>query len=416
MDPSTVNSSLMRRMLKFCLYSSAYPIVFFIQKIKRFKFIKLAELDHSRIGHTIYITDGFLAARGFSDELKNCKIILFSSFFVCNTQIKKMIKRVIPLSFFRYFFIFLKKAFLYWNKKDHVLNTSKFNLPALLTDKKLNIDYKKSNLFFTEKEKRKGLELIKKFGLKENDKWICIHNRDSAYLDRTQPNNNWSYHDHRNFSIEKLKMASEFFADNGYYVFRMGREQKEKLISKNKKIIDYANSSSKSDFLDVYLSANSDFYFGSDSGLKGISISFMRPCYGINWSPMLLYSDPGLFINSNNKYHPWLFIFKRAKSLKTGKMLTLKEILETKPLYSHNSNIFMKNNIGFVDNDSKEIKSLAEEIIMEKEEKSIENKEDIKIKNEFWKIYFKYSGKEKIRGITPRISPTFLRNNIDLLN
>ena len=348
MNSGTVKNSYIRRVLKFCIFSLAYPLVFFIQKIKRFKFIKLAELDHSRIGHTIYITDGFLVARGFSDELKNCKIILFSSFFVCNTQIKKMIKRVIPLSFFRYFFIFLKKAFLYWNKKDHVLNTSKFNLPALLTNRKLNIDYKKSNLFFTEKEKRKGLELIKKFGLKGNDKWICIHNRDSAYLEKTQPNKNWSYHDHRNFSVEQLKMASEFFADNGYYVFRMGREQKEKLISRNKKIIDYANNPAQSDFLDVYLPANSDFYFGSDSGPKGISISFMRPCYGVNWLPMLIYSDPGLFINSNNQFHPWLFIFKRAKFLKTGKVLNL--LIDNKNNYLEDKIALIKLSLKEIEN------------------------------------------------------------------
>ena len=168
--------------------------------------------------------------------------------------------------------------------------------------------------------------------------------------------------------------------------------------------------------LDVYLPANSDFYFGSDSGPKGISISFMRPCYGVNWLPMLIYSDPGLFINSNNQFHPWLFIFKRAKFLKTGKMLTLKEILKSNFLSSHSSIIFKENNVSFVDNTSEEIKLLAKEIIMERKGETIENKEDIKIKNEFWKIYFKYSGNQKIKNITPRISPAFLRNNIDLLN
>jgi len=327
-----------------------------------------------------------------------------------------MVNRILPLSYFFYILIFLRKAFLFWNKKDHVLNISEFSLPCLLTDRNLNINYNKSNFFFTKKEKIKGLDLIKQLGLKEGDKWICIHNRDSVYLNKTQPITDWNYHDHRDFSINSLKSASEFFAEKGYYVFRMGRYQKEKFNSKNIKIIDYANSKLKSDFLDVYLLANSDFYFGSDSGLKSLAISFMKPCYGVNWSHANIYLDPGLFINSNSYIHPWLFIFKRVKCLKTGKKLSLKEILTSKFASAAHSKIFKENNVCLVDNSSEEIKSLAVEIINEIRKEKIESKEDIEIQNEFWKIYFNYLGVEKIKSIVPRISPTFLRQNLDLLN
>lgn len=403
-----------RKILKYFLFFLAYPIVFFIEKIKKFKFIKLWEIDNSRIGSTTYLVEGYLAAKNFSDELKNCKIVPFSSFFVCNYQIKKMINRILPLSNFFFILIFLKKALLFWNKNDHVLDTSKFSLEVLLTDR--NFNYNKPNLFFTEKEKMKGKDLIKKFGLKDGDKWICIHNRDSEYLKKTQHIRDWSYHDYRDFSINSLKSASEFFADRGYYVFRMGRYQKEKFNSENSKIIDYANSKLQSDFLDIYLLANSNFYFGSDSGIKSITLTFMRPCYGINWMPTLLYSDPGLFINSNNHLHPWLFIFKRFKCVKTGKKLPLKEILNNEFAFSANSKTFKKNDLCLINNSSEEIKSLAIEVTKEINGERIESTEDIKIQNEFWKLYFKYAGIEKIKNIVPRISPTFLRQNLDLLN
>ena len=103
-------------------------------------FIKLAEDDTARIGHTIYVIEGYLIAKNFSEELQNCKIIFFSSFLVCNHQIKKMVNRILPLSYFFYILIFLRKAFLFWNKKDHVLNISKFGLLAMLTDRNLNIN------------------------------------------------------------------------------------------------------------------------------------------------------------------------------------------------------------------------------------------------------------------------------------
>ena len=72
----------------------------------------------------------------------------------------------------------------------------------------------------------------------------------------------WSYHSYRNFSVESLKLAAEFFADKGYFVLRMGKVVEEKLHSNNKKIIDYANTNLRSDFADMYLLANCEAYFG----------------------------------------------------------------------------------------------------------------------------------------------------------
>ena len=51
-----------------------------------------------------------------------------------------------------------------------------------------------------------------------------------------------------------MRGAAEFFAKNNYYVFRMGKNQSEKLKSYDYKnrIIDYAFSNKKSDFLDIF--------------------------------------------------------------------------------------------------------------------------------------------------------------------
>ena len=45
----------------------------------------------------------------------------------------------------------------------------------------------------------------------------------------------------------------------------------------------------------------------------------------------------------------------------------------------------------------------------------IEDKEDIKMQKEFWKIYLSYVDKKDIGHIQTKISPSFLRNNLDLL-
>ena len=75
-----------------------------------------------------------------------------------------------------------------------------------------------------------------------------------------------------------------------------------------------------------------------------------------------------------------------------------------------------KYDLVFIENSISDINNLAEEIIIEKNKKRIIHEDDEKIRDEFWKIYFKTTGKEKIRNHLPKISPSFLRNNIDLLN
>ena len=73
--------------------------------------------------------------------------------------------------------------------------------------------------------------------------------------------------------------------------------------------------------------------------------------------------------------------------------------------------------VGFLNENLKEeIKSFAIEIDKEMSGNYVENKEDTKIQEEFWKIYFQYINKNEISKTLPRISPSFLRSNLDLLN
>lgn len=400
--------------LKSFFYLFALPIFFMIGRISKFKKKNYIEIDFSRFGHCFYQIEGAL----YLSKKKNVDLsnyLFFSSLNYCNSQLKKMVKRVIPINKFNWFFVYLKKSSIFWKKQKNLFLEPNWSLDILLQTEK-NINYSKSSFKFSEQEVLKGKELLKKFGLNENDKWVCIHNRDSQFLSKNKIN--FSYHNYRNFSVQSMKDAAEFFAKNNYYVFRMGKNQTEKFTSNNYKnrIIDYAFNKKKTDFLDIFLLSNCDFYFGGDSGVKSIVLSFLRPCYGVNWSPMFLYSEPGFFMNFNNNLHPWLFIFKRIKSLNTNKKLTLQEILNNKSLYTYNSEIYEKNNLIFIENSISDINNLAEEIINEKNEKRIINDDDVKIKDEFWKIYFKTTGRDKIKNHLPKISPSFLRNNIDLLN
>ena len=84
---------------------------------------------------------------------------------------------------------------------------------------------------------------------------------------------------------------------------------------------------------------------------------------------------------------------------------------------------FKKHNVIPINNSSEEIKSLAVEIDKEKSGITVLDDEDARMQKEFWKIYSTCVNKKKSSEInhynptiTPRISPSFLRKNIDLLN
>lgn len=406
--------------IKICkvLYYSLALFFFFIkERIKKFKKLKFIEVDFSRFGGSSYFIEGLILLK------KNKKIkefenyFFFSSFKTCNKQLKIMALRILNVSKFNWFFIYLKKASIFWKKKEEIFQRPNWNLDYVIKNE-TDIDYSFSNYRFTESEIMKGKKLLQEFGLSKNDKWVCLHNRDDKYLSSEFKHADFTYHNHRDFKIENMAGAAEIFTKNNFYVFRMGKKQSEKFkcSNSNKKIIDYAYSNKRSDFLDMYLLGNCEFFLGGDSGTKTVALSFLKPCYGVNWTPLLLYNEPGFFMKFKSKLHPWLFMFKRIKCLELDKKLSLQEILKNKVLRSHNFNLIAKDNLIFEENSKKDIDNLANEIILERNGANIISQDDIKLQNEFWNIFFKVSGEKNVSDNFPKISPAFLRNNTDLLN
>ena len=101
------------KLLKYLFYLSFYPLVFFIDKIKKYIYIKFAHIDTTRVGHIISLVEGYLVATNFYHykELKNCKIIFYLGSTQANSQSVKIIKRLIPIYPFTFFFSFNTKIF-----------------------------------------------------------------------------------------------------------------------------------------------------------------------------------------------------------------------------------------------------------------------------------------------------------------
>ena len=142
-----------------------------------------------------------------------------------------------------------------------------------------NLIEKYQPLNFTSEEETCGKKMLNRFGLKDDDKFVCLAVRDDAYQLRKVPSRfrDWSYHDYRNHDINNFVLAAEELARRGFYVFRMGVVVNKPLKSNNPKIIDYANSNFRSDFMDVYLGAKCSFCISTGSGFDFVPYIFRKP-------------------------------------------------------------------------------------------------------------------------------------------
>ena len=265
---------------------------------------------------------------------------------------------------------------------------------------------RKPYLSFNSQEKKNGQELLKKLGIPKNAKWVCIHNRDHVYLNKTFKNFDWKYQNYRDFSVNSLIKSAEIFTKKNIYIVRIGSLVKERVKSKNKKIIDYSNSIYQSDFADIYLLANSIGYLGSDSGVHTVSLLFKKPNYIVNF--------PLTELINLTHYLEGPILFKKIKCKKTKKLLSIKEILGQRKTFNPKS-IYFKNYI-FVDNTSNEIEDIAKDIANFKYRKSNLPKKENKIQNKFWDTYLKFFDKNEIGPFRPYINIKFLKRNLYLLN
>ena len=177
-------------------------------------------------------------------------------------------------------------------------------------------------------------------GLKKSDKLVLIYNRDSKYL-----NLNYSfdgqYHDFRNSDINNYIYTAEQLTKKNYYVLRIGKNVEQKLISNNRKIIDYADSKYQNDFMDIFLQYKCEFIISNGAGIDEISRLFKKPILKVNFCPYVYIAT----------YQAKTFILpKKHFDFKNNKFLSLSELFKINIAQSYNTKDFIKKNIRLIEN------------------------------------------------------------------
>lgn len=200
---------------------------------------------------------------------------------------------------------------------------------------------------------------LKQFNITSQDKIVCLHVRDNAYLNQSSPNLDFSYHDYRDMDILNYQASIEYLVSLDYKVIRIGGCSNQKLDLHHDSYLDLSQIKDDrlGDMIEIMLLSVCDFFIGCSSGPASVSAMFDTPTLAVNVTPF---------------HPPWgkhsRFIPKRL--FQNGNEIKMSEVYHGKTLSSNNERPLLlafsgkdlvENNYSYQENTSDEILAAVKE-------------------------------------------------------
>ncbi len=378
------------------------PVLIFIRLKRNLLLFRFVYFPSERFGNFVLTPEFYFCElnSGYIKPNKKYIDLFYFGKYCSNEYFKKIVKNrlnfVIPYKFGVNFYKICSK--LSWNEHIDLGKSGYYsNIDLLGVLEKNDIQIK-----LYEGEKLKGKKILQKyFGIKENDKYICLNVRDNVYDSSKEDN-------FRNSSLETFESIILEFVDLGYFVIRMGRKVNSKLKINHPRVIDYATNGLWSEFLDIYIASTCYFAISTGTGWDSLPMMFRRPIVYVNLA------QPA-YITSF--YRQSITLFKNFYCLKRKRYLNLSEICNSVIFQAVNVDTFTNNNIICKENSAKEILEACNDMLHYLEGKIFTSDEEELIKK-FWSIYpvndvSKYTGVPMHGKICGMYSISFLKNNPD---
>lgn len=199
-------------------------------------------------------------------------------------------------------------------------------------------------LQLTDEHRQKGLKMLEQMGIPKGAWFVATHVRESGFKGKE------GYRDaHVDTYFESYKEVTA----RGGWVIRLGDASMRSLPSMPN-VFDYALSSEKSDWMDVFLLAEARFMIGTSSGPTGVSHVFGVPIAMTNNLP-----TAATYLGKQD-----IFLPRLMRSIKDDRFLNLEELM-TKPYNMASWDTIYENVLGVktVPNTSKEIADLVTEML-----------------------------------------------------
>lgn len=206
-------------------------------------------------------------------------------------------------------------------------------------------DNRQPILSLTDLHQDHGRKALRRLGMPPDAWYVCLHVREAGYSPEFE-----NIHGYRNADIENYRLAINTIVSQGGWVVRMG-DPTMKAMSGIPNFIDYAHSTEKADWMDVFLCAECRVFIGSTSGLFLISTAFGIPCALVNMAPFAARA-----FGPNDIYIP-----KLLKDKKTSRYLRFSEIFESPIANFRSSQLFSNAGVEIEENSPDDINDLVKE-------------------------------------------------------
>ena len=262
------------------------------------------------------------------------------------------------------------------------------------------------HLDFTTEEEDCGRAALSKMGIKENQPFVCLNVRDSAYLKHLYKGSDTSYHNYRNSDINNYILATKALVDRGYFVIRMGSLVNDALNFNHPNFIDYAANGLRSEFMDIYLGSKCDFCITTGTGWDSIPEMFRRPMVYINMLPI---------VHIHTFRTNMISITKKHVLRATQETLTLSEIFARSVGFCVHTSDYEIKGVDLIENTPEEICDVVIEMAERLEGNWQAYPDDEALQQLFWEIFptdaVNTNGVPLHGEIRSRFGADFLRNN-----
>lgn len=237
----------------------------------------------------------------------------------------------------------------------------------------------------------RGEAALRVLGIPAGAPFVCFHSRDAGYSPADE-----HLHTYRNAGIETYLPAVEAMVERGLYCVRMGDPSMPGL-QPLPKVVDYAHSPIRSDWMDVFLCASCEFFLGSSSGLYLVSTAFGRRSALANLAPM----STALSGGENQISIPKLLWLEREQ-----RFLSFPETFSSPVADFRFSSLYRDAGVTPIDNEPDDIRALALEMLQQVRSPAEYSEEEEELQRRF-RAFFR-PGHYGF-GSRARIGKTFLR-------
>ena len=261
------------------------PLVLLLRIVLPIRQIRLCRLHSLKLGHFTANTELHLCEKDAQIEAgkrRYLDLYFYANNIVCNMQLAKLWERTIPV----FPGVFMRPLF---NANKLIPGHAKCELDIRSqSGRDVNglLDITHPHLRFTDIEEQRGRKCLEDLGIEGGAPFVCVTFRDHAYFDNLLGPGRDARDSYRNADISTFGLAAEELTKRGYFVVRMGAKVEKRLQVSNRRIIDYASSGKRTEFLDIYLGAKCTFAVSTQTGWDGIPFIFRRPICWVNSSPI----------------------------------------------------------------------------------------------------------------------------------